>query len=293
MDKQEDDVQQLDLFTALVGHLPLRNERISMSLPFLHLAKTPRKEPIVYNKRGVYLKVSPVAGGSISNIWDWDYLLVIISIFNQRVEDGLEDGKRTVKIAITDLLKKAGRGTSTNDYNGCIASLKRLKQTQIETSIGAGKEADKDRMFFNWLEAVQLHRVQKAKNTKDTKRKHVSITIPEWLHSAVCTERRVLAIPPEYFKLTGGLERFIFNCARRHAGNQEFGWRMTFQELYERSGTTNSFKNFSFRLKKIIKKNELPNYVMFADKGQGKIDVVTFVPKTTTRRDKRFPTLKV
>ena len=98
MGKQEDDVQQLDLFTALVGHLPLRNERISMSLPFLHLAKTPRKEPIVYNKRGVYLKVSPVAGGSISNIWDWDYLLVIISIFNQRVEDGLEDGKRTVKI---------------------------------------------------------------------------------------------------------------------------------------------------------------------------------------------------
>ena len=179
MDKQEDDdVQQLDLFTALVGHLPLRNERISMSLPFLHLAKTPRKEPIVYNKRGVYLKVSPVAGGSISNIWDWDYLLVIISIFNQRVEDGLEDGKRTVKIAITDLLKKAGRGTSTNDYNGCIASLKRLKQTQCETSIGAGTQDEKDTVFFNWLEHVHVHRVTKKKpddlkkaKTIDTKRK--------------------------------------------------------------------------------------------------------------------------
>ena len=46
----------------------------------------------------------------------------------------------------------------------------------------------------------------------------------------------VLTIHEDYFLLTGGIERWLYRVARKHAGQQEAGWQFTMRQLYEKSG---------------------------------------------------------
>ena len=47
----------------------------------------------------------------------------------------------------------------------------------------------------------------------------------------------VLTIHEDYFLLTGGIERWLYRVARKHAGHQEIGWQFTVRQLYEKSGS--------------------------------------------------------
>lgn len=88
----------------------------------------------------------------------------------------------------------------------------------------------------------------------------MTITLSDWLYQGIVTDGSVLAIHPDYFRLTGGLERCLYRIARKHAGRQQEGWRCTVKVLYDKTGSDSPLKKFAFMLRQIIKDNALPEY---------------------------------
>ena len=70
----------------------------------------------------------------------------------------------------------------------------------------------------------------------------------------------MLTIDREYFKLTGGLERWLYRLVRKHAGKQRAGWRFDFRHLYGKSASLSPFKRFAFELRDIARRQPLPGY---------------------------------
>src|SRR4051812_570883 len=90
--------------------------------------------------------------------------------------------------------------------------------------------------------------------------KGMSLTLSDWLYQGIVTEGGVLAIHSDYFRLTGGLERYLYRIARKHGGKQPEGWRCTVKVLHAKTDSDSPAKKFAFMLRKVVQANELPEY---------------------------------
>src|SRR5713101_8138786 len=70
-------------------------------------------------------------------------------------------------------------------------------------------------------------------------------------------------IDPAYFALTGGIERWLYRVARRHAGHQPQGWAFELRHLYTKSGSAARFSDFALDLRRIVTRQSLPGYDLF------------------------------
>jgi plasmid replication initiation protein len=98
-----------------------------------------------------------------------------------------------------------------------------------------------------------------------------------------------LTIHEDYFLLTGGIERWLYRVARKHAGAQRHGWGFTMRQLYEKSGSCARFSDFALDVRKAVASDSLPEYtVSVRDNGQGE-EVVHFQPRAAlSATDPRF-----
>ncbi|WP_138763824.1 replication initiator protein A [Pseudomonas lactis] len=76
----------------------------------------------------------------------------------------------------------------------------------------------------------------------------------------------VLTVHRDYFLIGSGLGRFLYRLARRAAGKTDAKW--AFKTIYEHSGSAGPFNKFCFKLREIIKANELPEYTLQEEAGQ-------------------------
>ena len=91
----------------------------------------------------------------------------------------------------------------------------------------------------------------------------LEITLNDWTFRALVKDRRVLAINPAYFGLTGGLERRLYEIARKHVGRQT-EWRCSLMQLAKKCGTMQrNLRRFKFDLKALAELDRLPDYQMF------------------------------
>src|ERR1700682_5848060 len=78
------------------------------------------------------------------------------------------------------------------------------------------------------------------------------IELPPWLYNAILRRKDILAVHPDYFKLTGGLERGLSPPARKAVPDKAevpaIHFRM--ETLHERSGCTRPLKKFAFDIRK-------------------------------------------
>jgi plasmid replication initiation protein len=88
----------------------------------------------------------------------------------------------------------------------------------------------------------------------------MELTVPDWVYKGILQHSGVLAIHEDYFQLTGGLERWLYRVARKHAGMQENGFFISLLTLYEKSGSESPYRRFKHELRKIIERDELPEY---------------------------------
>ena len=88
----------------------------------------------------------------------------------------------------------------------------------------------------------------------------MTMTLPDWLFDGILMKGGVLTIHEDYFLLTGGIERWLYRVARKHAGQQERGWQFTMRQLYEKSGSASRFSDFAIDVRKVVESNELPEY---------------------------------
>lgn len=253
--------EQLDLFVALIGDIPFRDDREAMSAPMVSLAKRPATRLEWKGPSGQHVEITSVEAGAIATIYDFDIVIWGISQINAGLERG-ESVSPTITFRPYDMLRAMRRGTSGRDYERLKAAINRLRSTRIKTTI---RRRDKDRLEdFNLLADFTLDEDSQGRPLG------AQITIPRWIYNAVLTRKEVLAISPLYFDLTGGLDRFLYRLARRHAGNglsNPDGWVFSFRDLHARTGSPAPFGQFSRDLRKAITRNALPDYMLSEERG--------------------------
>ncbi|MFT8680778.1 replication initiator protein A, partial [Gluconacetobacter sp.] len=82
---------------------------------------------------------------------------------------------------------------------------------------------------------------------------------------------------PAYFRLAGGLERWLYRLARRHAGRQKTGWTFDVVDLHARSGSLTPLRNFMIDIGTIVRRQSIPGYDFQLVSG-GKPGVLRIVP---------------
>ena len=255
MSKRARRQEEFDLFIPRMTSLPLKDQRELMERPFFSLSKRKRLRPIEYRSpegdTWVHVSANPLFG--IATIWDADILIWATSRLNQMREKGANDLSPTLHTTAHELLKAIRRDTGGKAYKELEAALQRLQATNIQTSIRATKR-DK-RAQFGWLDEWTMDVDQETGSVRG-----LTITLSKWVYDGLMGDRTLLTLHPDYFTLSGGLERAIYRMARKHAGDQPKGWTCRVSVLHEKSGSESPLKQFNYMLKRIVEANALPDY---------------------------------
>lgn len=254
--------EQLDLFTALIGDFPFRDDKEMMSAPMVSLSKKPPAEMEWRGPSGQHVRVMAKTGDKIATIYDFDVIIWAVSQINAAVERGVPDPGPTITFKAYDLLRSIHRGTSGRDYERLKASIDRLRSTRVITTI---RRREKER-----LEDFSLISEAAWEEDREGRPMGMQLTVPLWIYRAVVSQREILSITPAYFDLTSGLERFLYRLARRHAGNgidNPDGWVFGFRDLHSRSGSPAPYGQFCRDLRKIVARDSLPTYAAQEERG--------------------------
>jgi plasmid replication initiation protein len=273
---------QLDFFSAAYADIPIRDQRDTMERPFFSLAKKPRKTPIEYEVGGVIVKVYPVKEFGIATIWDADILIWAATQVTEAIDRGGQPSPR-IHFHPHNLLKGIRRNTGGDQYRKLQDALRRLASSYVETNIRVPKGSRKKTTGFHWLENWDAHEDEDGKPTG------MSLTLPQWLYEGIVQGGGVLSIHEDYFLLTGGIERWLYRVARKHAGSQELGWRFTMRQLYEKSGSAARFSDFAIDVRQIIEADNLPEYALQLHRNGDGDEIVSMVRRSLLEvSDPRF-----
>jgi len=255
--------KQSDLFIDNIVDLPIKNEQRLMEFPWFSLSKRPNFNSMTYRDeaRGVEIEVKPGHRG-LATIYDKDVLLYIATLLNKRLDAG-EPVSNEITFIAHDFLKSTGRGTGKQAYELFDEALDRLQSTSVRTSIETADKEHRKKMFFSWLDPADAGFKTLASGKKVMS--HVRVVVNDWLFRSLIKDRLVLTMNGDYFKLTSGIERRIYELAKKHCGRQE-RWTISLGKLHEKCGSVDSLSNFRGRLKRsIIAKDSLPEYRMVID----------------------------
>jgi plasmid replication initiation protein len=98
----------------------------------------------------------------------------------------------------------------------------------------------------------------------------MEFVLPEWFYNSVIDRSLVLTIDPAYFRLTGGIERWLYRVARKHAGHQRHGWLFEVAHLHQKSGSLARISDFALDLRRIAARQPLPGYRLQIEREDGR-----------------------
>ena len=260
---------QLELFRALPGDFAPRDAQDLMAFPFFSLSKSRRVTPIDYRMGEVAIRVEATAEHGMATIWDADVLIWAASQLVEARDNGLRTS-RLMAATPHEILTFIGRGTSVRDYQRLKSALDRLQSTTVATTL---RQPAERRMYrFSW--------VNEWKERADAHGRPLGIEliIPDWLYAAVLNDALVLTIDPAYFRMTGGIERWLYRIVRKHAGRQPGGWCFEISHLHLKSGSLSPLKRFAFELRDIARRQSLPGFRLAMDVSQFGRQLLTFKP---------------
>lgn len=278
--------EQADFLVPNLYDVAGRDNRGVMDVAVFRLSKKDKRagEMMRYELPDGYVEVSAGAHG-MASVWDYDIVLMMVSHLTEGM-NRYRDGKdampgRVFRPHVSDILKFARRGDGSRQVEEIEAALDRLRGTTIKTVRENGK--------FRTTEAEGLIARYRVLSRTDTKKiASVEIEAPEWIYREVVEGKKpdVLTVHPDYFLIDPGIGRFLYRLARRVAGETDAKW--SFQTIYERSGSTGSFKKFCQNLRKVITANDLPEYDLREEAGQSgaqlimtKRDAIPMLPPGT------------
>lgn len=248
---QQSERATLDPFEALAGDVPPRDQRDLMERPFFSLAKARRTAPILYKAAGTEVEVYAVPEHGMATIWDADLLIWAASHLVEALDRGLPTS-RFFRFTPYQLLTGIGRATGNREYRLLKAALSRLQSTVIRTTIRHGEHWR--RQQFSWINEWE------ELTTRTGRVEGMEFVLPDWFYQGVTDRRLVLTIDPAYFRLTGGIERWLYRVARKHAGRQPNGWRFDLRHLHAKSASQARFSDFALDLRRLVARQSLPGY---------------------------------
>ena len=260
---------QLELFRALPGDLAPRDAQDLMTYPFFSLSKSHRVTPIDFRMGDVAIRVEATAEHGMASIWDADVLIWAASQLVEARDRGLR-ASRLMTATPFEILTFIRRGTSVRDYHRLKAALDRLQSTTVATTLRQPTERRMHR--FSWVNEW------KERADANGRPLGIELIIPDWLYAAVLNDALVLTIDRAYFQLTGGLERWLYRIARKHAGRQPGGWCFEVSHLHLKSGSLSPLKRFAFELRDITRRQPLPGFRLAMEVSPFGRQVLTFKP---------------
>jgi plasmid replication initiation protein len=160
-------------------------------------------------------------------------------------------------------------------YKLLRGALQRLQATVVLTTI---RQAENwRRQQFSWLN--EWEELIDARG----RCQGMEFVLPEWFYQGVLDRRLVLTIDPAYFGLTGGIERWLYRVARKHAGRQPDGWAFDIRHLHVKSGSLARVSDFAIDLRRIATRQSLPGYRLSFEWEDGR-DLLRFTPAIGARR---------
>ena len=243
----------LDVFEALSGTIASRDQRDLMERPFFSLAKAKRVTPISYKAGTTQVQVYAVPEHGMATIWDADVLIWAGSQLVEAADRGLPTS-RFFRFTPYQLLTAIGRATGNREYGLLRGALARLQSTVIRTTVRQGEHWR--RQQFSWINEWE------ELATRAGRIEGMEFVLPDWFYQGVLDRRLVLTIDPGYFALTGGIERWLYRVARKHAGRQPEGWRFDLRHLHAKSASTARFSDFALDLRGIVSRQPLPGYAL-------------------------------
>ncbi|MCQ9156820.1 replication initiator protein A [Acidomonas methanolica] len=251
IDRKRSERGQLELFHALPGDLAPRDAQDLMAFPFFSLSKSHRTVPIDYRTPDVTIRIEAASEHGMATIWDADVLIWAAS----HLVAARDAGRRTSRLMVAsprEILSFIGRGDSARDYERLEAAFDRLQSTTVKTSL---RQTDTGRLHrFSWINEWSREIV------RDGRMRAVELILPDWFYQAVLDDALVLTIDPAYFRLTGGLERWLYRIVRKHGGRQRGGWAFGLRHLYEKSAILSPFRRFAFEVREMAKRQPFPGY---------------------------------
>jgi plasmid replication initiation protein len=234
---------------ALAGDVPPRDQRDLMERPFFSPAKAKRVTIYQAGETQVQVFANPEHG--MATIWDPDVLIWAASQILAAQDRGLSTS-RFFRYTPYQLLIAVGRATGNREYLLLKIALTRLQSTVIRTTIRHGQHWR--RQQFSWINEWE------ELTTRTGRCEGMEFVLPEWFCQGVLDRRLVLAIDPAYFALSGGIERWLYRVARKHAGRQRDGWRFELRHLHAKSASLARFSDFALDIRRIVARQPLPGY---------------------------------
>ena len=269
--------EQLNVFRTLPGIMAVRDAQDLMAYPFFSLAKSKRLLPIDFRAGEVALRVEGTVQHGLATIWDADVLIWAASQLIEARDGGIPTS-RLLAATPYEILTFIGRGTSARDYLRLRSALDRLQSTSVATSI---RQASIQRLHrFSWINEWTEHVDARSRPLG------LELVLPDWFYAGIVDASRVLTIDPAYFRLTGGIERWLYRLVRKHAGRQIHGWRFDVRHLHRKSGSLARFADFAIDIRRIVADQALPGYRLSIYRSRGDAETLLFqrVPATAPAR---------
>jgi plasmid replication initiation protein len=258
---EDSERSRLDPFVVATGDAPPRDQRDLMERPFFSLAKRPRITPILYRAADVEVQVFAMPEHGMATIWDADVLIWAASQIVAAENNGFTTS-RFVRFTPYHLRRAIGRPTGNHQYRLLKAALARLQSTVIATTIRNGPHWR--RRQFSWINEWE------EMTTHAGRVEGMEFVLPEWFYNSVIDRSLVLTIDPAYFRLTGGIERWLYRVARKHAGHQRHGWVFEVAHLHQKSGSLARPSDFALDLRRIAARQQLPGYLLQIEREDGR-----------------------
>lgn len=255
--------------------LAARDAQLLMTWPFFSLSKSPRLQPIELKLGTCAIRVEAADNAGIATIWDADILIWLISQMVCAHNQGRACSSY-ILLSPHQLLRFAQRGTGKASYLRLKAALRRLAATRTTlTGMLPASLSHQHHRPFAWIN--QWHDQIDRKG-----RSHgLTLELAQILIDIATEPRHLLTIDPGYFRLTGGLERWLYRLVRKHGGHQPQGWCFELRHLHGKSGSRSSFKQFASDIRAIVGNQSLPGYILCLEEGMHK-DRLRFWPRKPT-----------
>ena len=260
--------QNRDFFVANILDCAPKDDTATMEHPIFALSMNRDVRERRYEHNGTSVVIAPSTFG-LATIWDKDVLIYLISQMMEGMNRGREDAaSRVVRFTVHDYLVSTNKGTGGDHYRRLEAGLDRLKGTTIKTDIRTGGVRIKQ--AFGLIDEWRII----ERSASDERMIACEVTLSEWVYNAV-KAREVLTISRDYFRLRGGLERRLYELARKHCGNQA-RWKIGLDLLHKKSGSLGNLREFRRTIKTIAEADVLPDYRLSI---QDDIDQAFFVSR--------------
>jgi YD repeat-containing protein len=244
-----------DLFLDPQDRLSYRDVLSLMEYPFFSISKKPAFEARIYDDGTTRIEVQPGHRG-LATIWDKDLLIYIFSQITRLQNEGQEVSPK-VRFHAHDFFVACGRSSGGRAYEDLALTLDRLQSTSIRTNITT-KNGQTERTFFSWIKSGRMS----ERTLPNGKRVlgMVEVELEDWVYRQVADDRTILMIDQDYFQLTSGVLRRIYELARKHCGNKT-SFAINLSRLAEKIGyELDDMRNFKRIVTQAVADDELPEY---------------------------------